>query len=1165
MLALSYQAPDTGHSRQDMPQPGSASGAARSTVVSAPLATSCGVAGSAGEPPLIGREREMATVHTALAQAIGGRGQLVLLAGEPGIGKTRLLEEGARLGLTRQARVLWSWGWEGDGAPALWPWLQILRTLLHASDQTPCAPELTARAAELAQCLADFWEPESPPSALIAFNPAVARFRLFDRLSILLKQLSQEQPVVLLLDDLHWADSPSLRLLHFLARELRDTRLCVFGAYRDVEVSGAHPLGTLLGTLPREAHHLHVQGLSVSEVADFLFQTTGVEPAVPVVAALHAQTAGNPFFLREMAPVLDTDGALTGATGGTPAWLRPIPPRIRETIRQRLAHLPQPCLHLLTVAAVIGRDFNLELLRQVDGATSEATCTAALAVLHDALAARLIVEVPERLGSYRFVHTLIRETIYEALSLAERSRWHRQVAETLERLQGTLLASPMAELADHFMNAVPAGTSDRALHYLCAAGQQAMACLAYEEAVRRYEQALQLLAVQESGTHRMGTMLLALGDALWSAGEPQRARAVFLEAAQIAQAASVPELLAQAALGVARVRLKTGDLDDVLVRLLEAALRGLGDEVSALRVHLLARLVEALYFSPEVLRRQALSVQAVALAQRLGDQATLAVALTARHVALWEPAYVEERLALATEAQHLAEEANYSQAILESWTYKILALFELGEIVAMDRELARYARHVAAHGLPRWRWSLGVMQAGRALFAGRFAEGERLAREAFAACDTGEYASGMAYFAAQMAIVWRAQGRLAELAPTLMSGAAQFVALPLWRCGLAVLHSDQGNREAAQHELERLAAHDFNDLPHDINWLPSLVILAEVSCGLEDRARAARLYTLLAPYATRNVVLGTVAASSGVVAHSLGLLATLLGQWEKAQAHFDMAVCRHAQMEALPALAQSRYDYASMLLARGCPGDTEGAATLLAQAADSASALGMTRLSAQSEARQAQLAPPTPSRDTTASVATHEAVFYQEGKEWRLGFAGHTVRQRDVKGLHYLAYLLQHPTQEVHVLDLLALTDTLPETRGLSGPAEPHLVVAGLPGGRALPDAPARAAYRARLQALREDLDEAEHRHDLARSASLQAEFDAITEALSAVYGARNYARAADEAIEKARKAVTNRIRGALAKLQPVHPALWQHLFTALKTGTCCTYRPVHLPAWTFE
>ena len=477
---------------------------------------------------------------------------------------------------------------------------------------------LAASAAAVSQFLPELWEHPARLPEASADDPAYARFRFFDSVSTFLKQLGRQQSLVLLLDDLHWADMPSLRLLHFFARELYDAPLCVVGTYRDVEVSRSHPLPCILGDLPREVHCLALSGLTLAEVTRFVTQASGTAPATSLVAAVHTQTDGNPFFVREMVRLLAAEGRLLSTDSALP-WAHIIPQSVRETIRQRLAQLSDPCVHLLTVAAVIGREFSLELLIQCQEKHAEEERVALLARIDEALAARIIREV-SRAGDYRFIHTLMRETLYEEIALSERIRVHRQVGETLERLHGALPDARLAELAHHFVKAAPGGTSDKALRYTMAAGHQAMTVLAYEKAVVHYEQALQLLTLQEAPPRRQCTLLLALGEALWGTGDNLRARATFVQAARAAQALGTPELLAQAALGVGTVRLAIGDVDDVLVGLLSTALSALADEPSVLRVRLLARLAKALYFSPDETRRQALSEQALRLAHQLEDK-----------------------------------------------------------------------------------------------------------------------------------------------------------------------------------------------------------------------------------------------------------------------------------------------------------------------------------------------------------------------------------------------------------------------------------------------------------------------------------------------------------------------------------------------------------------
>jgi tetratricopeptide (TPR) repeat protein len=1114
----------------------------------------------------------MAALHTALEDARAGHGQLVLIAGEPGIGKTYLLKEFAHLARQRQAHVLWGRCWEGDGAPAFWPWVQIVRAYVQDCPPELLLAEMAAGAADIAQVVAEVRErvPDLPVAPRV--DPESARFRFFDSVTTFLQHASRRQPLVLLLDDLHWADISSLRLLHFLARALRDARLLVVGSYRDVDVSRGHPLASILGELARETHYFPLTGLTVAEVAHCIAQASGAIPAASLVAALHEQTAGNPFFVREIVRLLAAEGSLHHADGGT-TWHGTMPQSVRETLRRRLIRLSGGCMRLLTIAAVIGQEFSLPLLVRVIGEGADPEPTGVLECVQEALAARVLTEMPGNPGRYRFIHALMRETLYEESALTERIRLHRLVGETIEGLQTAYLEPYLAALADHFFKAAPGGERGKAMQYAIRAGQRALRLLAYEDAVAHYERALQLDELQAPHDTRRCELLLALGKALWGAGENPRAREVFMQAAQVAEALGAAELLAQAALGFGNVQMERSEVDDVLVGLLEAALAALGDSVSTLRVRVLARLTAALYFSPDEARRHALSAQALALAQQVGEPTARAAALSARHYALWGSGEVEERLALVTEVIRLAEAAGNRRMVLEGQMWKIVCLFECGDIDAVDREIESYARQEATLRLPRWRWHLFLMRAARALLAGQFDAGERLATEAFAVVrEVGERTNVSQSFSIQMAMLRQEQGRLAEMTPAIMSNATRFASMPVWRCGLAALHSELGNRETAQREFEHWAARDFVDLPRNADWLPALALLTRVCCALRDRQRAATLYALLRPYEARNVVLGPAAVVYGSVAHYLGLLATLLSRWHDAEQHFTAALAMYTRMQAHPFVAHTQHDYARLLLARGNPGDGERALTLLDQAYHRACTLGMTRLCSQVEALQEQVAQDMAQRAVAAPATVQEAVFHQAGKDWTLCFAGQTIHQRDVKGLHYLVYLLQHPGQPVHVLDLLALTDTSPETRGTSALASlsadeltiQHLSVSGLPNGRPLPDAQARAAYRQRLRALHADLCAAERDHDSTRIATTRAEIDVITDTLAAVYGTRKHTRSSEDATEKARKAVTNRIRGVLAKLQPVHPTLWQHLFNSLKTGTFCTYRPAHLPVWTF-
>jgi tetratricopeptide (TPR) repeat protein len=572
----------------------------------------------------VGREREMDELRAGLEDALSGRGRLLLLVGEPGIGKTRTAEELATYARLRRAQVLWGRCYEGEGAPAYWPWVQAIRSYVHDRDPQALLSEMGSGASDIAQVVSEVRQrlpglPEPPP-----VSPEQARFRLFDAITTFLKNAGGGQPVVLVLDDLHWADKPSLLLLQFLARELRGARLLVIGTYRDVDLRRQHPLSQTLGELAREelAHRIVLRGLGREDVARFVEITAGIKPPPALVDAVYKETEGNPFFVNEVVRLLVADGRLERPET-VRSWSVSIPQSVREVVGRRLDHLSVECNRVLTIASVVGREFGVDVLEPVSGLTGDRL----LELLEEAVAARVIVEVPRQVGRYSFAHALIRETLYEELSTTRRVRLHRQLGETLETLYGGNPEPHLAELAYHFFEAAQGGDVDRAIAYAVRAGDRAADTMAHEEAVRQYEMALQAFELRGGrGTGRCA-MLLKLGETLWKAGEYDRAREVAREAADIARRLGDAESLARAALGYGGrlVAFAAVSRDATLVALLEEALAALPEEDSALRARLLARLAEEITFSDPYERREALGLQALEVARRVGDSSVLAL------------------------------------------------------------------------------------------------------------------------------------------------------------------------------------------------------------------------------------------------------------------------------------------------------------------------------------------------------------------------------------------------------------------------------------------------------------------------------------------------------------------------------------------------------------
>ncbi|HXM56392.1 MAG TPA: AAA family ATPase, partial [Candidatus Dormibacteraeota bacterium] len=606
--------------------------------------------------PFVGREDELAALTADLETALGGSGGVVLLGGEPGIGKTRLVEELAARAAARGALALWGRCWEGEGAPAFWPWVQVVRAYVQASDAAALREDMAAGAADIAQLVPAVHDrlpglPEPPAS-----EPDAARFRLFDSLAGFLRAAAARRPLVVVLDDLHYADAPSLALLRFVGGELEPAGPLVVGTYRDTEVDRGHPLMVTLADLARgqRRRRLLLRGLDPREVASFVALVAGVEPSPELAAALHVATDGNPFFVTEIVRLLAGQGRIGLAAAGPGLLEAGLPEGVKAVVAARLGRLSQPCQMMLEVAAVIGREFDLGVLQPASGVDGEE----ALGLLEEAEAARVVGAVPGALGRWRFAHALVREVLYEGLPAARRVWLHGRAGEALEAVHGADPGPHLAELAHHFVAAAPGGQVARAVRVATLAGRRALDLLAWEEAADLFERALAALELAERPDQRQRCELrLAIGEARMAAGEVPVARAAYHRAGELARQIGAPEALARAALGLSLV-VPGGVVDPVEVALLEEAREALVGADGPLRARVLARLARALTFTSEAERRLALSEEAVALARRLGDDATLAAVLFDRHMAIWgadPPATTDERLAMATEVVVLAE------------------------------------------------------------------------------------------------------------------------------------------------------------------------------------------------------------------------------------------------------------------------------------------------------------------------------------------------------------------------------------------------------------------------------------------------------------------------------------------------------------------------------
>jgi DNA-binding CsgD family transcriptional regulator len=915
---------------------------------------SCGLAGLGwkGGPvttPFVGRAGELAALTADLDAAVGGHGGVVLVAGEPGIGKTRLAEELAARATVRGAVVLWGRCWEGAGAPAFWPWVQVIRGYLQgqAEDLASLRHDLGAGAADIAQLVPAVHDripdlPAPPP-----LEPEAARFRLFDSLAGFLRTAAARRPLVLVLDDLHWADVPSLALLRFMSRELdggEGSGPLVLGSYRHTEVDQGHPLLGAVADLTRGQHRwLLLGGLGQQEVAGFMALVAGAEPSAELATEVYRQTDGNPFFVTEVVRLLASQGRLDPAARDSRVPGSRLPEGVRAVVAERLGRLSGDCRRTLEIASVVGRDFELRVLQPVSGLDAQQL----LMLLEEAEAARLVGAVPGELSRWRFAHALVREVLYEGLLAARRVRLHGLVADALEAVHAAEPGPHLAELAHHLVEAAPGSekTAARAVQMATLAGRRSMEMLAWEDAAELFQRALAALELTERpGLQQRCDLLLAVGEARMAASDVPAARTAYQQAGELARRIGSPEALARAGLGLG-LEFTSMIVDPVQVGMLEDALATLGEADSPLRARVLAGLARTLVSTPQVERRLALSEDAVRMARRLGDPATLAAVLFGRHLAIRGSERAEvagERLAITTEAVGLAEQIGDRALALRGRGLRRIDLLELGDLAGYDADLAAAERAAEELRQLRYRWPLPLAHATRALLAGRFAQAEELMEQGLVA---GRRAGDQAlepYYIGVFATLRLMQGRISEPIELYREANARFPAMAVFRAGVAVALAETGHADQARAELGPLVAGDLAAVPRDPTWSFTLAMLALACYHLGESGTAIKLYPLLEPYADRNIVTGRVGAiCAGPAAYFLGLLNLTRSLPEQALIRFQQAAALAGRMQARPMMAMSREGQARALLALDRPGDRQQAISLLDEVTFTAQALGV--------------------------------------------------------------------------------------------------------------------------------------------------------------------------------------------------------------------------------
>lgn len=864
--------------------------------------------------PFVARDAELAAVASAWQQAVAGQRQAVLMAGEPGIGKTRLAREVALRAHEQGAAVLYGRCEEDLGAPYQ-PFVEALDFFVTRSSPEGLSGRLGRYAGELSRLcpVVGALVPGLDPP--LRSDPETERYRLFEAVASWLVAAAEPAGLVLVLDDLHWATRPTLVLLQHVLHASAHSRLLVVVTYRDTDFDRAHPLAAVVADLRRTTgvERIALSGLDVDGVTRLVAGAAGYElddAGTTFARTIQEETEGNPFFVGEILRHLRETGAVVerGGRWGARGAMSDlgIPEGIREVVGRRLDRLSQTANAALSTAAVVGRAFDLALVAAVAQLDEDDV----VAALDEAVLARLVEETG--VGHYRFAHALVRSTLYDELRATRRSRLHARVAQVLEQLR----PDDVGGLAHHY---VQGGDVDKAVEFSRRAGDQAMTQLAHDHAVDHYRQALELLEGDGNREEARCAVTIDLGEAQRRSGDPAYRRTL-LDAAELARRLGSVEHLVAAALTNTRGTWSTaGEIDGERIDIVESALAALGDDDSADRARLLAILAAELMWTVQHERRQALCDEAISVARRVGDTGALADvllwAVPVNHVP-WRTDVllrsVEELLALTAT---LDDPQRWGLANL--WSF--LAHAVTGDLDKADDRLGVAGRVADELGQPTLRWLVETWTTFRLLVLGDLDEAERHLATAWELGQRTGQPDAFTWYAGQLWVLTRERGEVGQLFDLAQAEAANHPGLPAWQAILAFLHCVRGDTDEARAVLHRLTPGGKLVVPRDVLWLSSAAELIEVAEHVGDLDRVESLCALLLPHRDLPVVAGLVYLGSAERYLACG--ARALGRLDDAVAHLEAAIAFEERMRARTWLGVTCADLARTLRDRGADGD----------------------------------------------------------------------------------------------------------------------------------------------------------------------------------------------------------------------------------------------------
>ncbi|MGH3250603.1 MAG: ATP-binding protein [Trebonia sp.] len=899
-------------------------------------ASNLGWLDSAVSGNFVGRQRELGFLREAWSRATAGHRVLTLVGGEPGIGKTALTGELARLVRADNGLVLYG-RWDEHVLAPYQAFRESLADYSRACPEALLRRDLGDLAGEIARVCP---EPARRIGATAAEPLAAAeaeRFRVFESLDTWIARMGARHPVLLVLDDLQWADLPSLLLLSHLMQARRSTPLLAVAMYRDVEPERGE-LTTVLHSLARDVdcRRLTLRGLDREAVTALLEAAVGRvfgEREWLMARELERDTAGNPFFLLEMARHLSDLGAFDREGARLGEMPAEIPESVRDMVRWRLQRVSDGCAEVLEIASVIGERFDAALVASAAAREDAATVD----LLDEAARAGLIVEIDDEPDGWRFSHPLARRVTAARLSRGRRARLHQRIGETLESRFGV----SAAELAHHFGAAASIGSAAKAVSYERLAGERALAEVAAEVAVRHLRRALRL--VDRFGPRDQSLrceLLLELAGAHDRAGEYASRDERFAEAADAARHLGNGDLLLRAALGYGGILPATVTPDQRAEALLEEALERLGETDSAARATVLARLAHWLHNGRPYPERLGLSDRSVTMARGTGDRRTLATVLMHRGWALDGPDDVDDALAVADEIDGIGAELGDPELRLEGLRIRVTAQFEKGEHSAATATALAMKEQAEEIQHPEFIRLAAMWDVTLANLEGRFADAKELAGE------LGRRLTRIGHSQAQ--IIPMAQnfpwlvlrGHSSKYVPTLEELSVYEPANIAWPAITAWCLAETGDLDRAADLLRRTEPAAAAAADKNYAWWAVIVGFSGAVELVGDRKWAEVLYDLAVPYAGRNCTLG-VATFLGAADHWLGVLAGAAGRFTEAAEHLEAALARHQEMGSRPMTALTQAAYGRVLSIRAEAADVERARGLTASALRTAEELGL--------------------------------------------------------------------------------------------------------------------------------------------------------------------------------------------------------------------------------